>query len=335
MSDRLVILDGGRLIRDDHPSAITAELTSDSPYLRYLPCAARVYAMTGGKGNCPLSIRDGRRWLETHYGNETKTLGEPEIAFSEEPALELRDIFYRYNRDDADVLRGMTLTVNRGEVFALLGANGAGKSTAVAVAAGLRRPYSGKVKLFSKPLKEYRSGALYENNISLLPQDVESVFLHPTVKKELKGCEDAMQRLPFDFTPLYDRHPYDLSGGERQLVALCKALSTNPRLLILDEPSKGLDPDAKARLACVIRQLSEEGVAVLMVSHDVEFAALCADRCALLFDGAVAACDSTARFLSNGRFYTTPASRMSRGFYDDAYTAERTAQLALKNGRRV
>ena len=144
-----------------------------------------------------------------------------------------------------------------------------------------------------------------------------------------------MQRLPFDFTPLLDRHPYDLSGGERQLVALCKALSTNPRLLILDEPSKGLDPDAKERLACVIRQLSEEGAAVLMVSHDVEFAALCSDRCALLFDGAVAACDSTARFLSTGRFYTTPASRMSRGFYDDAYTAERTAQLALKNGRRV
>ena len=335
MSDRLVILDGGRVIRDDHPSAITAELTSDSPYLRYLPCAARVYAMTGGKGNCPLNIRDGRRWLETYYGNETKTLGEPEKKSCEGSALELRDIFYRYNRDDADVLRRMTLTVNRGEVFALLGANGAGKSTAVAVAAGLRRPYSGKVKLFSKPLKEYRSGALYENNVSLLPQDVESVFLHPTVKKELEGCEDAMQRLPFDFTPLLDRHPYDLSGGERQLVALCKALSTNPRLLILDEPSKGLDPDAKERLACVIRQLSEEGAAVLMVSHDVEFAALCSDRCALLFDGAVAACDSTARFLSTGRFYTTPASRMSRGFYDDAYTAERTAQLALKNGRRV
>lgn len=335
ISDRLIILNRGKVMFNDDPRRISAHLTPDHPYLSYLPCAARVFAMTGGEGECPLSIRDGRRYLRTHFDHTIKTLGGQKSSHSTDAALELHDVFFRYDRNDPDVLRGMDLTVNSGEVFALLGANGAGKSTAIRVIAGLSRPYSGKVKLFGKPLRDYRSGSLYQENISLLPQDVESVFLRPTVSEELKGCETAVTRLPYDFTPLLNRHPYDLSGGEKQLVALCKALSTNPRLLLLDEPSKGLDPDAKVRLADVIRKLCGEGVTVLMVSHDVEFAARCADRCALLFDGAVASCDNTARFLSGNRFYTTPAARMTRDFYDDAYTPERAAQLALRNGRHT
>lgn len=335
ISDRLVILNRGKVMFNDDPRRISAHLTPDHPYLSYLPCAAKVFAMTGGEGECPLSIRDGRQYLRTHFDNTIKTLGGQKSPHSTDAALELHDVCFRYDRNDPDILRGMDLTVNSGEVFALLGANGAGKSTAIRVIAGLSRPYSGKVKLFGKPLRDYRSGSLYQENISLLPQDVESVFLRPTVSEELKGCETAVTRLPYDFTPLLNRHPYDLSGGEKQLVALCKALSTNPRLLLLDEPSKGLDPDAKVRLTDVIRKLCGEGVTVLMVSHDVEFAARCADRCALLFDGAVASCDNTARFLSGNRFYTTPAARMTRDLYDDAYTPERAAQLALRNGRRT
>lgn len=335
MSDRIVILDQGKVVFNDHPRKLGDQLTPDYPYLRYLPCAMRVYAMTDGAGDCPLSLRDGRRYLENNFEHTVTALGDDTIEKSAEPALELKDIFFRYERKAEDVLNGLSLTVRRGEVFALLGANAAGKSTALSVAAGLRRPYSGSVKLFGKALKEYRDGSLYANNISLLPQDVESVFLSLTVRQELKGCEDAIRRIPYDFTPLLDRHPYDLSGGERQLVALCRALSTQPRLLLLDEPSKGLDPASKERLTELIRQLSAEGVTVLMVSHDVEFAARCADRCALLFDGRIAACDSTAKFLSGNRFYTTPAARMTRGLYEDAYTAERAAQLARMNGRRV
>ena len=335
VSDRLVILDGGKVVFDDAPQHITARLVPDHPYLRYLPCAAQVFAMTGGAGDCPLSVSDGRRYLERTFENKITSLDGDDPEQNAEVALELKNICFRYDKSAPDVLRDLNLTVHCGEVFALLGANGAGKSTAVGVIAGLRRPCAGKVRLFDRPLKDYRSGSLYEGCVSLLPQDTESVFLCPTVREELKGCDNAIRRLPFDFTPLFDRHPYDLSGGERQLVALCRVLATKPRLLLLDEPSKGLDPDAKIRLAALLRLLSNEGVTVLIVSHDVAFASRCADRCALLFDGAVAACDSTARFLSGNRFYTTPASRMTRGIYNDAYTAERTAELALKNGRRA
>lgn len=335
ISDRLIILDGGRIVFNDRPRRLADRLTPEHPYLRYLPCAAQVFAMTGGAGGCPLSLRDGRDYLETNFHQSITSLGGAETRNDAAPALELKDIYFRYDRNSPDVLQGLSLTVNTGEVFALLGGNAAGKSTAVAVAAGLRRPYAGKIRLFGKALKDYHSGSLYEGIISLLPQDVESVFLHPTVREELKGCEGAMRRIPFDFAPLLDRHPYDLSGGERQLVALCRALGTEPRLLLLDEPSKGLDPEAKERLAGLIRQLSAEGVTILMVSHDTAFAAACADRCALLFDGSVAAVEDTARFMSGNRFYTTPAARMTRGLYEDAFTAGRAAQLARQNGRRV
>ena len=163
--------------------------------------------------------------------------------------------------------------------------------------------------------------------LSLLPQDTESVFLRETVREELRGCEKAEERLPFDFKPLYDRHPFDLSGGERQLVALCKALSTNPRLLILDEPSKGLDGNMKALFCDVLKGLKREGVTVLMISHDVEFAALCADRCALFSQGRIAAADETETFLFENRFYTTAASRITRQKTRGGYTVERAVKL--------
>ena len=334
VSDKLFILDSGRAVSCDTPSGIAGELSHDSPYLRYMPCAARLFTESGGKGICPLTVRDGKRYIEENFLNDTVRLGESRET-SADTALQMDDVRFSYGRSEPDVLNGLSLSVRAGEIFALLGPNGAGKSTAIAVAAGLRKAYGGKIRIFGKPLSKYRDGSLYEGCLSLLPQDAESVFIKYTVREELKDCEEAMARLPFDLSPILDRHPYDISGGERQLVALCKAMSAKPRLLLLDEPTKGLDPDSKHKLADVLRGLRDDGVTVLMVSHDVEFAAACADRCALLYDGAVAACGSAADFMSGNRFYTTPASRMTRGIYDDAYTADRAARLMDINGRRV
>ena len=333
LSDRMLILDGGRLVCDDAPRKVASSMDESSPYLRYLPTAARIYLMSGKNGECPLNVREGQRYFETYH-----TTGHEETdpqAKKENPsaALELKDVFFRYERNAPDVLDGLSLNIQEGEIFALLGANGCGKSTLASVTAGVLKPYSGKVKLFGKALKEYKNGSLYQGNLSLLPQDVESVFLYETVREELKDCEEAAKLLPFDLSPLLDRHPYDLSGGERQLVALCKALRTKPRLLILDEPSKGLDPVSKERLASLLQTLKAEGMTILMVSHDVEFAAACADRCALFFDGRIAACESTADFMNGNRYYTTAASRITRNFCANAYTAERAA-ARLKGGDR-
>ena len=307
-ADRLLILEGGRVIADGSPRSVARELSSDSPYISYLTSAARIYKAGSNIGEPALSIREGQRYLSS-FDNKIRSL--------------------------PDAWSDLDLTVCRGEVFALLGSNGAGKSTAALVASGLRKPYSGKIRLFGKPLKDYKNGSLYKGNISLLPQDVESVFIRDTVGEELKGCEGVISTIPYDLTDLFDRHPYDISGGERQLVALCKALATQPQLIIMDEPSKGLDVNAKAQLADIVLVLKDRGVTVLLISHDVEFAAMCADRCAMFSQGHIAACEPTERFLSGNRFYTTAASRITRGVYEGAYTVERALKLISLNGGKT
>ena len=333
IADRMVILDHGRVVFDGSPRGeIPTEILHT--HRRYLTAAMQLYTLTDGVDTPPLSIGEGSRYVREHFNSNIKQLGEHPAESTAEAALEINNVFFRYERRGEDVLRSLSLTVNEGEIFAVLGANGAGKSTMVKVAAGLRRPLSGSIKLFGQPLKAYRDGSLYSGNLSLLPQDAESVFLYDSVREELAECESGAAMIPFDFTSLYNRHPYDLSGGERQLLALCKALNSRPRLLILDEPSKGLDPDRKAMLADLILSLKQNGTTILLVSHDVDFAALCADRCALFFDGGIASCDTTAHFLRDNRFYTTPAARITHGIFDDGYTVERAAALMTENGRK-
>ena len=330
-SDMIVILENGKLKFSGAPRSVAAELSREKAYSAYLPTAARIFALTNGGGEIPLTVREGQRFIG-RFDNRVRALPSIEKPAVTTPALEMKNVYFRYEKNSADVLSDLDMTVNTGEIFALLGANGAGKSTLAAVAAGLRNPYSGEVLLFGKRIKLYKNGSLYKGCVSLLPQDVESVFIRETVGEELKDCEKVVKRLPYDLTELYGRHPYDISGGERQLVALCKALSADPRLIIMDEPSKGLDANAKSLLAGVIKGLKHSGVTVLLISHDVEFAAMCADRCAMFFGGRTAACEPTESFMSGNRFYTTAASRITRGRYDGAYTAERAAELIRLNG---
>ena len=217
------------------------------------------------------------------------------------PALEFKDVWLRYGRNGRDVLKGMDLTVGKGEIFCILGGNGAGKSTAVCAAAGLVRHYSGQIKVFGKKIVDYRGHELYRNCVAMLPQDVQTVF-----------TEDSIE----------GRHPYDLSGGEQQLAALKIVLETKPKLLILDEPTKGIDVYAAEKMGRKLRELAEGGVTVVIVTHDVEFAARIADRCALLFNGEITSCDTADRFFVGNYFYTTAANRMTRGLIDGVVTAE-------------
>ncbi len=331
ISDRMIVLDRGQIVFDDTPRAVAGQIEKDSPYLPYLTAAARIFIKSGGRGERPLSVREGMRAFRELYRNPQTACVERKGS-NHEVALEMKDVFFRYEKSAQDILRGLDLTVYSGEIFALLGANGCGKSTAAGVIAGVYKPYSGKRKLFSKTYKEYKNGSLYRENLSLLVQDVESVFLRASVREELRGCEDIIRELPFDLSPLLDRHPYDLSGGERQMVALCKALKSRPRLLILDEPSKGLDPRYKKQLGDLLMELKGRGMTIVLITHDVEFAAGCTDRCALFFDGAIAACENTADFMNGNRYYTTAASRITRGIIEDCYTVDRAAK-AMGGGR--
>ena len=181
--------------------------------------------------------------------------------------------------------------------------------------------------MFGRKLKNYAGQSLYQNCLALLPQDVQTLFLCSTVVEELQSVHADTANFPMNFTPLLNRHPYDLSGGEQQALALCKALAARPRLLLLDEPTKGLDACARERMTALLQALRAQGLTVLCVTHDVAFAAACADRCALFFRGEVVSCEEPHAFFAGNHYYTTAANRMARGVCDTAICAEEVAAL--------
>ena len=168
----------------------------------------------------------------------------------------------------------------------------------------------------------------------MLPQDVQTVFLRETIREDLAEISEDLSSLPFDVTPYLDKHPYDLSGGEQQLCALAKTLLLKPRLLLLDEPTKGVDAAAKRRVIEILRKLKSDGVTTLLVTHDVEFAASCADRCALFFNGAVAAVEDPETFFSENNFYTTAVNRITRGYFKSCITLDDAVQLCRIQRRK-
>lgn len=165
----------------------------------------------------------------------------------------------------------------------------------------------------------------------MLPQDVQTLFSRNTVREELQEINFEAERFSFGFSELSDSHPYDLSGGQQQLLALAKVLASEPRLLLLDEPTKGLDAHTRNKLVSVIRRLKASGVTVIAVTHDVEFAAEIADRCALFFRGEIVSSDVPRRFFAGNSYYTTAASRMTEGYYDLVSTVFDTEALCRKN----
>ena len=329
--DRLLVLRDGRVLDCGAPRAVVGRLADDPDLLCFMPAAARLFHAVRGAGECPLDVREGRAFIEAR-GCSGSLPEEATLDESAEPALSFRDVYFRYGRNLPDVLSGMTFTVRTGEICCILGGNGSGKSTTLSVAAALSRAYSGEVRVFGKKLREYKNQALYRNCLTLLPQDVQSVFLCSTVREELAECGASADLLPFDFAPLMDKHPYDLSGGEQQLVALAKVLATQPRLLLLDEPTKGVDAAAKQRLIGVLKALKRQGLTLVIVTHDVEFAAECADRCCFVFRGQIISDGTPRSCFSQNSFYTTAVSRMARGLIDGAVTVADAAAFLRGEG---
>ena len=316
LSDRAIVLDGGSVLADGTPRAVGAQLrTAGHEMFRAMPTAMRVWASVENSFPCPVSVREGRDWLADFAASHPlKSVPErPLPAPSEETAVTVSDVWFRYAPDAPDVLRGLELTVRRGELFAILGGNGAGKSTTLKLLAGLQKPYRGEVRVTGKA--------------ALLPQEVQTLFAKKTVREDLAEVTSDAAMLAYvtalcRLETLLDRHPYDLSGGEQQRAALAKILLTRPDILLLDEPTRGLDAAFKAELAELLQSLLAQGVTVVLVSHDIEFCAAYAQRCALFFDGSIAADGAPREFFALNRFYTTAANRMARDRLPEAVTAE-------------
>lgn len=339
IADRVLVLDPEREPVWDTPRAVCQALRG-RPMALGLPSASRIWTGLSAPVPCPLTVREGREFLEENFSTRKGTLVPEKAPPRTEPALEVSGAWFRYEKDSADVLRNLDLTVRQGEIFALLGGNGSGKTTTLSILSGLERPYRGTVRVLGKKLKEYKNGSLYRKTLSLLPQNPQTVFMEDTVrgdylqmlkamdtpKEQQTALAEAMAE-KLGIGPLMDRHPMDLSGGEQQKCALGKLLLTEPRLLLMDEPTKGLDADFKERLTVLLARLRAEGRTIILVTHDVEFAAAVADRCALFFDGEIISDGTPNAFFSGNHFYTTAASRIARGLFPNAVRCDEVVAL--------
>lgn len=339
-ADRAIVMENGRIIADDTPRKISSQLYDmNNPMFKAMPTPTRIFFDTDGRGDCPLTVREGRNWLDKTFIDEPKIAGfsSDEIDLEiKNPALSIKEIWFRYEKESQDILRGVDMCVPTGSLYAIVGGNGAGKSTTLKSICGICMPYRGKIKVFGKDIKKYKNRELFKNCISMLPQDPKSIFVKKTVREELEEMTRDADKISeivdiCQIKDLLDSHPYDLSGGEQQRTALAKVLLNEPKLLLLDEPTKGMDSFFKEYFANVLTELKYKGITIVMVSHDVEFCAKNADYVSMFFDGQILTTDKPKSFFGNNSFYTTAASRMSRHIFENAVTAEDVIWLYRKN----
>ncbi len=346
-SDKVIVMDEGRIIAEGRPEQVGGTLfNTHSDMFCAMPAPVKIFYGLEGKGISPLDTREGRKWLTKYVSDNKKekpsgvvlnTDTDKESSIDDIPVIELKDLWFRYEKNGEDILRGLNLKVQKGIIHTIVGGNGTGKTTTLKAICNVCKPYRGKIFVEGKSLTKYSYKELFHNKLAMLPQDPRSLFVKKTVKEELLEMVSGNNEQELDdivnicmLKDIMDSHPYDLSGGEQQRVALGKVLLTKPKILLLDEPTKGLDWHYKIKLGDILTGLCRDGMTVLMVSHDLEFCAIYSDMVSMFFDGGITTTEVTNKFFRNNAFYTTGANKMSRYIIDDAITGEDVIELCKR-----
>ena len=370
-ADRVYVMDKGRLLTQGAPREIGEFLKREHHGMFLsMPVPMQIYAEVENNLPCPLTVKEGRNWITQVMAATSDTVSVCEESYfcknkqklqkklntvrdkllsgsksSMPPAIEVKDVWFRYEKDGKDVVQDLNLEVKQGEFYALVGGNGTGKSTTLSLISRVRAPYRGKIFLNGTDIRRYTDTQLYRGYLGVLPQNPQSMFIKKTVREDLYSIiGGAKEKKSSEYTAnmrkaeaiegivsltrlegLLDRHPYDLSGGEQQRLALAKVLLLQPRLLLMDEPTKGLDAEYKQELGDILKKLKAHGITIFMISHDVEFVAEYADRVGLFFQGNVVTCKSARDFFAGNSFYTTAANRMARHYFPDVVTGKEVA----------
>ena len=320
-ASKVGFIEEGRLESFDSVSdALDYLKSTKSGLIDSFPSYMRVWAKCESREKSPLSVSSGRAFLKDYKENhESQSKAVHEEKEFPETVLSLKDVWFRYEENENYVLKGVNLSLGKGEILSILGGNGAGKSTLLKAITGI---------------KAVKGHVDRKGTVSLLSQNPELMFVKKTVLEDLKSMksegeseESFSARLKnviglCKLEDLLSRHPFDLSGGEKQRAALAKVLLLNPDILLLDEPTKGLDAEFKSEFRAILNALTKAGISIIMVSHDLEFAAAVSDNAALFFDGNVISKASVYKFFSQNNFYTTQANRISKEIYDECITVE-------------
>jgi len=327
-----------------------------SPLQIYAGAERPAPSMTG-RLSPPLTVKEGRQWLSAYLdgrsavpaadvphdngsvmANGAARAASPVSAASPAAspiAIQFKDVWFKYERNGPDVLKDLNVDIHSGQFICLVGGNGTGKTTALSLVSGIQQPYRGKVLINGQNPAKMSAKQRFVNQLGVLPQNPSSLFVMKTVEADLyemlaistlskaerqRKVEAAVQLMELE--PLLAMHPYDLSGGEQQRAALAKVFLLEPRIWLLDEPTKGLDGFFKDKLGLLLRKLHANGATIVMVSHDIEFCAKYGVDCALFFDGSIMTSAPAKRFFAGNSFYTTAANRMARHIWREAVTVE-------------
>ena len=360
-ADKVFVMDHGTVFLEGSPRDIGQKLREQKHGMFLsMPVPMQIYGETDSNAACPLTVSEGRQWLVQYcqqkkiseeiqkkanakFLSEKTAHQEKQAASSDrETVIEMKDVWFRYEKDSPDVVRDLSLQVQKGEFYALVGGNGTGKSTTLSLLSRVRQPYRGRIRLEGRDIRAYKDRDLYCGCLGVMPQNPQSIFLKKTVLEDLysviggkkeklsseypihmkkeKAIEGIVSLTRLD--GLLERHPYDLSGGEQQRLALAKVLLLRPRILLMDEPTKGMDAEYKEEIGKILSKLKQHGLTIFMISHDVEFVAEYADRVGLFFEGNIVTSQNTREFFAGNNFYTTAANRMARQIFPDAVTGK-------------
>lgn len=360
MVDRVVFMRSGSIVSNCSPADAAEKLRGDDEFFSVLPSSVRIFAKTRQNGQnlrgAPLEVRSARDYLLNNFSldscrhkaseNQIRASAKAESSKNRkntETVISVREAWFRYEKDSKDILCGMNFDVHAGELTCIVGGNGAGKTTALMTAAGVFSPYRGKVKYRGKPISTFRKDKGSAGKIGVLVQNPLCCFVMDSVAEELEatakayklprsGIEDVIDIMQLQ--SVLGSNPYDISGGELQRAAIAKLLLPEPEVIFLDEATKGMDAFFKAEFGALLRRLAARGTAIVLVSHDIEFCAEFADRCAMFFNGTVIAEGTPQDVFLGNSFYTTSACRISRGIIPDALTPEQVIDYANRCERK-
>lgn len=354
--DKVIVMEDGKVICNDTNYKVVDILSGDKNHKMFksLPTPSKIYNQLNeyleGANKSPLTVKDCRQWLNDSMDEVTITKlddTETEINISKkdrEIAIELKDVYFQYNKISEPTIRDLSFKVYKGEIYSILGGNGTGKSTTLSLVARQRKPQRGKIFINNIEIKKYNNKSLYENNLALLPQNPQSLFVFETIREDLEEVlilknkdreyiDKEVKRVSklLDIEHLLEHHPYDLSGGELQRAGMAKVMLLNPKIILLDEPTKGLDAYCKEEIGKMLMKLRDMGVTIVVVSHDIEFSARYSDRCAMFFDGSIVSEGTPKEFFLGNNFYTTVSNRIARNIFEDTLIYEDVVSLCKKN----
>lgn len=324
LADRILMMDHGQVKMEGEPKSVLNKLW-DSPYKRFVPSIPSLFFSLNGIGSVPLTVKEGRNWTEQKALLIHPTHQKKASKLVKDELIKVNNIFYRYDRKTDDILKELNFSLRKKEFYALLGGNGSGKSTFLKVLSGLLKPEQGKVFFHDRQIKSWKNHE-FTQRIGYLPQNPKLFFIQDTVEMEMMDTiekwgltnvqekEDLIRKLGINH--ILKSHPYDLSGGELQKSALACLLLRKPELLLLDEPTKGLDPLSKENLADILHQLTRDGVTIIMATHDIEFAAQHASKCGMMFQGTITSEETPENFFKGNFFYSTMIQRLFRHLPD-------------------